>query len=95
MNIKALFSRGYKIVQTGLIDFELVKDELTIVQFEIDKPDSSLEEVYSRLLSEINYHIGEIEEDSEDYFDSMTEANKNHIKTSCYRELLDLRDFLI
>jgi hypothetical protein len=94
MNIKALFSRGYKIVQTGLIDFELIRDEL-IVQFEIDKPDSTIEEVHTRLLSEINYHIREIEEDSEDYFEGTSEADKNHIKTSCYRELLDLRDWLI
>lgn len=97
MNIKALFSRGYKIVQTGTIDFELVKDNKIIVNFEIlYNKNSTLENVYEFLLKELQYHIREIEEDSEDYFHSeLSEEEINYIKTTFYQELLDIRDWLI
>ena len=96
MNIKALFRKGYKLVQISTIDFELVKDDKIIVHFEIDKLDSTLQEVYTRLLSEINYHIREIEEESEDYFhDELVQEEINYIKTDYYQELLDIRDWLI
>lgn len=98
LNIKALFSRGYKIVQTGVIDFELVKDDKIIVNFDIefDSSEISLENVYEFLLRELEYHIREIEEESKDYFhDELSDEEVRHIKTTFYRELLDIRDWLV
>ena len=43
LNIKALLSRGYRLVQTGAIDFELVKNDKIIVYFEIESSKNSLE----------------------------------------------------
>ena len=95
LNIKALFSRGYKLVQTGTIDFELVKDNKIIVHFEIDSRNNTLENVYEFLLKELEYHIREIEEDSKDYFhDELVGEEINYLKTTFYRELLDIRDWL-
>lgn len=96
LNIKALFSRGYKLIQTGTIDFELVKDDKIIVHFEIESRNNSLENVYEFLLKELEYHIREIEEESKDYFhDELVGEEINYIKTTYYRELLDIRDWLV
>lgn len=96
LNIKALFSRGYKLIQTGTIDFELVKDDKIIVHFEIESRNNSLENVYEFLLRELEYHIREIEEESKDYFyDELSDEEVRHIKTIFYRELLDIRDWLV
>ena len=96
LNIKALFSRGYKLVQTGTTDFELVKDDRNIVHFELESSNSSLENVYEFLLRELEYHIREIEEDSKDYFhDELVGEEINYLKTTFYRELLDIRDWLV
>ena len=95
LNIKALFSRGYKLVQTGTTDFELVKDDRNIVHFEIDSRNNTLENAYEFLLKELEYHIREIEEDSKDYFhDELVGEEINYLKTTFYRELLDIRDWL-
>lgn len=96
LNIKALFSRGYKIVQTGSIDFELVKDDKIIVHFEIESRTQPLETVYEFLLKELEYHIREIEEESKDYFhDELVGEEINYLKTTFYRELIDIRDWLV
>ena len=98
LNIKALFNRGYKLEQAGVIDFKLVKDDKTIIDFDIEQEstETTLENVYEFLLRELNYHIREIEEESKDYFyDEMSEEEINYIKTSFYRELLDIRDWLV
>lgn len=96
LNIKPLFSRGYKLIQTGTIDFELVKDDKIIVHFEIESRNNSLENVYEFLLRELEYHIREIEEESKDYFhDELVGEEINYIKTTYYRELLDIRDWLV
>ena len=96
LNVKALFSRGYKIVQTGIIDFELVKDDKIIVHFEIESRTQGLETVYDFLLKELEYHISEIEEESKDYFhDDLVGEEVNYIKTVFYKELLDIRDWLV
>ena len=94
LNVKALFSRGYKIVQTGIIDFELVKDDKIIVHFEIESRTQSLETVYAFLLKELEYHISEIEENDEYYFDDLVSEEIDYIKT-VFRELLDIRDWLV
>lgn len=95
LNVKVLFNRGYKIVQTGLIDFELVKDVKTIVNFEIESRTQTLENVYEFLLKELEYHIREIEENDEYYFDDLVSEEIGYIKTVFYRELLDIRDWLV
>lgn len=96
LNIKALLSRGYRLVQTGIIDFELVKDDKIIVHFEIESRNNSLESIYEFLLKELEYHIREIEEESKDYFhEELVDEEIDYIKTTFYRELLDIRDWLI
>ena len=96
LNVKALFSRGYKLVQTGSIDFELVKDDKNIVNFEIESRTQPLENVYEFLLKELEYHIREIEEESKDYFhDELVTEEINYLKTTFYRELIDIRDWLV
>ena len=96
LNVKALFSRGYKLVQTGSIDFELVKDDKIIVHFEIESRTQPLENVYEFLLKELEYHIREIEEESKDYFhDELVGEEINYLKTTFYRELIDIRDWLV
>lgn len=96
LNVKALFSRGYKLVQTGLIDFELVKDDKTIVHFEIESRTQPLETVYVFLLKELEYHIREIEEESKDYFhDELVTEEINYLKTTFYIDLIDIRDWLV
>lgn len=96
LNIKVLLSRGYRLVQTGIIDFELVKDDKIIVHFEIESRNNTLENVYEFLLKELEYHIREIEEESKDYFhEELVDEEIDYIKTTFYRELLDIRDWLI
>ena len=96
LNVKALFSRGYKLVQTGSIGFELVKDDKIIVHFEIESITQPLETVYEFLLKELEYHIREIEEESKDYFhDELVGEEINYLKTTFYRELIDIRDWLV
>ena len=96
LNITALFSRGYKLVQTGTIDFELVKDNKIIIHFEIDSRNNTLENVYEFLSKELPYHIREIEHDSQDYFHfELVREEINYLKTTFYRELLDIRDWLV
>lgn len=96
LNVKALFSRGYKLVQTGSIDFELVKDDKIIVHFEIESRTQPLENVYVFLLKELEYNIREIEEESKDYFhDELVGEEINYLKTVFYKELLDIRDWLV
>lgn len=96
LNVKALFSRGYKLVQTGSIGFELVKDDKIIVDFEIESITQPLENVYVFLLKELEYNIREIEEESKDYFhDELVTEEINYLKTVFYKELLDIRDWLV
>lgn len=110
MNIKGVLSRGYRIVQSGVIDFSLVRlkessettkfskvytnEFMTIVEFEVTDEYSYIYIVYENLLKEIEYHIREIQEDSEDYFSDCDEQEKTHIKTEYYEELKLIRDIL-
>jgi len=95
LNIYGIFSRGYKIIQTGEISFDLRDSkEAVIVEFEVDSIEDSIQFMHHRLLAELDYHITEIEEDSADYFEDCDEETTEHIKTKFLMELKLIADIL-
>jgi hypothetical protein len=94
-NIRALFSRKYRLVQVGLIDWELYQEDRKILDFEAKYENAILEDIYNGLERELKYHISNIEENDEDYFYDMTEEEQLFKKTFFLKELKDIYDWLI
>jgi hypothetical protein len=94
-NIRALFSRKYRLVQVGLIDWELYQEDRKILDFEAKYENAVLEDIYYGLERELKYHISNIEENDEDYFYDMTEEEQLFKKTFFLKELKDIYDWLI
>ena len=94
-NIKALFSRKYRLVQVGLIDWELYQEDRKILDFEAEYENAKLEDIYNGLERELKYHICNIEENNEDYFYDKTEEEQLYTMTVFLKELKDIYDWLI
>lgn len=108
-NINKLFEDGYKIMQEGVNQFSLVKNEVieiqkkkvfqnsfqTIVEFETEEENESRNYVYEKLLEEIQYHLEMIKTDNEEYFSDCSEDEKEHIVNYYNNELLKIQSYLI
>ena len=94
-NIRALFSRKYRLVQVGLIDWELYQEDRKILDFEAKYVNAKLEDIYESLGVELRYHIFNIENNDEPYFQDMTEEEQLFTKTVFLNELKDIYDWLI
>ena len=94
-NIQALFSRGYKLTQKGLISWELTKDDDLIVEFETNSTSCTLNIIYEQLERELYWTIDCIESNDEDYFEGTDEAVQVYQKTVFLKELKDVYDWLV
>lgn len=94
-NIQALFSRGYRLTQKGLISWELTKDDDLIVEFETNSTSCTLDIIYEQLERELYWTIDCIECNDEDYFEGTDEAIQVYQKTVFLKELKDIYDWLV
>ena len=94
-NTQALFSRGYRLTQKGLISWELTKDSDLIVEFDTESAYCTLDFIYEQLERELNWTIECIESNDEDYFECIDEATQLHLKTAFLKELKDIYDWLV
>ena len=94
-NIQALFSRGYRLTQKGLISWELTKDDNLIVEVDTDSASCTLDCIYEHLEKELHRAINCIESNDEDYFDGTDEAIRVYQKTVFLKELKDIYDWLV
>ena len=94
-NIQALFSRGYRLTQKGLISWELTKDDNSIVKFGTESASCALNHIYEQLERELYWTIDCIESNDEDYFKGMDEAIQVYQKTVFLKELKDIYDWLV
>ena len=94
-NIQALFSRGYRLTQKGLISWELTKDDDLIVEFETNSTSCTLDIIYEQLERELYWTIDCIESNDENYFEGTDEAIQVYQKTVFLKELKDIYDWLV
>ena len=94
-NMQALFSRGYRLTQKGLISWELTKDNNLIVEFETNSTSCTLDIIYEQLERELYWTIDCIESNDEDYFEGTDEAIQVYQKTVFLKELKDIYDWLV
>ncbi len=72
MNIQGLYEQDYFLVQVGTISFKLLSKDMLLksngnnmtflIEFDIDDITDTVEFVHQRLLKEIDYNIGMIDE---------------------------------
>ena len=94
-NIQALFSRGYRLTQKGLISWELTKDDNLIVEFGTESASCVLNFIYEQLERELHWTIDCIESNDEDYFEGMDVAIQLYQTTVFLKELKDIYDWLV
>jgi hypothetical protein len=99
LNLQKLFDKGYRIVQSGVLEFSIRNSENNIIVeveiVDIKNPEElTIKNIKNALSNEIQVHIERIEED-EDYFDDCTDEQKEHIKTVYLKELKSLKNILL
>ena len=94
-NIQALFSRGYRLTQKGLISWELTKDDNLIVEVDTESASCTLDCIYEQLERELHWTIDCIESNDEDYFYGKDEAIQVYQKTVLLKKLKDIYDWLV